>query len=77
MYKIVKTVRLSESNKVIRTYGIKNEKQKFKDISINKDEVKRLCELCNQLKLDNIHFKDVIEDFLDERSCGNPSEKDP
>ena len=34
------------------------------DISLNYDEVKRLCDRLNECELDPIHLTDVVEDFL-------------
>lgn len=34
------------------------------DISLNYDEVKRLCDRLNECELDPIHLPDVVEDFL-------------
>ena len=76
MYKLVKTVRLTEDNKLVKTYGIINEQEQFEDISVDGESVKRLCKLCNELKLDKIHFKDVVEDFIDGNFYDTPSEKD-
>lgn len=36
----------------------------FHDISTNQDDVVKLISLCNELQLDPIHIRDVIEDFL-------------
>ena len=36
----------------------------FNDISIDKDKIVKLISLCNELHLDPIHIKDVIDDFL-------------
>ena len=36
----------------------------FHDISVNKKDIANLVSLCNELKLDPIHIRDVIDDFL-------------
>lgn len=36
----------------------------FHDISVNKNDIANLVSLCNELKLDPIHIRDVIDDFL-------------
>lgn len=36
----------------------------FHDISINKHDIVKLVSLCNELNLNPIHIKDVIDDFL-------------
>lgn len=42
---------------------------KISDISISRQEVRRLCRLCNKLQLAPEHIGEVIEDFL----CANKS----
>ena len=44
-------------------YGIKCESQVFDDISPDKKAVEMLCEKCNSLSLDEVHLKDVVDDF--------------
>lgn len=36
----------------------------FHDISIEKKDILKLISLCNELQLDPIHIRDVIDDFL-------------
>ncbi len=36
----------------------------FHDISTNKNDVIKLVSLCNELQLDPIHIRDVIDDYL-------------
>ena len=51
-------------------YGIRVQNTRTKethiypDISIKREEVERVVELCNGLRLDAIHVEDVIEDML-------------
>lgn len=50
------------------TYGIEylgqEERVAVSDISLDKDEVQSLADLCNELELDPIHLLDVAEDFV-------------
>lgn len=59
MYKL--TVRLEKFH---FCYGIKSKNKQYNSLSRDKYAVQRLCELCNELKLDEVHIGDVIEDFL-------------
>lgn len=34
------------------------------DIDTQREKVNNLCELCNELGLSEIHFMDVVEDYL-------------
>ena len=36
----------------------------FEDISVNFTDMKRLVTLCNCFKVEDIHMRDIIEDFL-------------
>ncbi len=38
--------------------------KRISDIDIHKREVEKLCRLCNKLKLSEIHFLEVVEDYL-------------
>lgn len=35
------------------------------DLSLNKEAVEELIEKCNRLQLSPLHFRDVLEDFLE------------
>ena len=37
---------------------------RISDIYTDKDSIHKLCALCNDLKLSEIHFMDVVEDYL-------------
>lgn len=45
-------------------YGIKGDGIFFEDISVNFTDMKRLVTLCNCFKVEDIHMRDIIEDFL-------------
>ncbi len=53
-----------------KTYGIElcnadgSIHKRISDIDTNRQRVEELCRLCNELKLSEIHFEDVIEDYL-------------
>ena len=36
----------------------------IRDIDTDGESVRRLCELCNELELSALHFRDVVEDYL-------------
>jgi hypothetical protein len=48
-------------------YGIRCDHCEFKNISLDKESVKQLVERCNCLKLEKIHLRDVVEDFIAEK----------
>ena len=52
-----------------RTYGIRlfyaGTEVSVEDLSLNREVVEELVERCNRLQLSPIHFKDVLEDFLE------------
>ncbi len=45
-------------------YGIKSKSKRYDRLSRDRYAVQRLCDLCNELELDEIHLDDVIEDFM-------------
>lgn len=49
-------------------YGIRYmpDNYSISDISTNKSKVEKFVKILNDEQLDKIHFKDIIEDFLDE-----------
>ncbi|MBR5459255.1 MAG: hypothetical protein IKV53_00165 [Clostridia bacterium] len=63
MYKL--TVKLEKFH---FCYGIKSKSKRFDRLSRDRYAVQRLCDLCNGLKLDEVHIEDVIEDFLTDSS---------
>jgi hypothetical protein len=67
-YSIIKSRVLIDGNKYI-SYGIKSRKglrtvNSFRDISLNINDVKKLCALLNDSNISEVHFYDIIEDFL-------------
>ncbi len=48
-------IELREGDKVI---------SRISDIDTNKKNIHKLCNLCNDLKLSEIHFMDVVEDYI-------------
>ena len=53
------------------TYGIacvcECERSAVSDLSLDRDKVQRLADLCNELQLDPVHLLDVAEDFVFEQ----------
>lgn len=76
MYKITCKTIFIENETPITLYGIENGKTEYAELSSDVNEITALCNTCNELKLDEIHFKDVVEDFIVSKACGIPVEKD-
>ena len=53
------------------TYGIacvcEGERSAVSDLSLDRDKVQKLADLCNELQLDPVHLLDVAEDFVFEQ----------
>lgn len=64
MYQINQTIIKTKKGEDITTYGITYGPIEFKDISIHKEKIEKLIELCNKGNLSPIHLEDVVEDFL-------------
>ena len=53
-----------------RSYGIvqahaeAGHREEYRDIGTDRSSVKALVKRCNELRLDPIHLKDVVEDFI-------------
>ena len=69
-YKIIQTSHILENTKYI-SFGIslisiKNntEIDRIEDITTSLSQLAELVKLCNNLRLDPIHFHDVIQDFI-------------
>ncbi len=45
-----------ENNRIIET---------IYDISFNKNKVEKLCDFLNNYNIPYVHFKDIVEDFLE------------
>lgn len=68
-YEIETKILPDDNRKEYVTYGIKVYDENglinaVSDISVNYDDVKKLCNRLNECELDPIHLSDVIEDFL-------------
>lgn len=67
-YRAFKEKIIGEKNVSYYAYGIEMTEGKTKvrksDITCSYPKIKKLCSLCNRLKLDACHIDDVIEDFL-------------
>ena len=68
-YKLIKESLSHPDIGIYTTYGIavyegKTLIRKISDVSTDKPRVRRLCRLCNRLKLDLEHLTDVIEDLV-------------
>lgn len=68
MYKTVSIVKIANSGKSIKFYGIKSNKTYYPDLSSDKEEVDKLCRLCNELQIDDKQIQYVIDDFLNSKS---------
>lgn len=61
---------VTSSEKTYRTYGIAEayfeevDREEYHDICTDREAVSALVEKCNELSLEPIHLKDVVEDFL-------------
>ena len=64
MYRLNQTIIKDEDEKECDTYGISFDDIVIEDISINKQKIEKLVNLCNELELSPIHIYDVIDDFL-------------
>lgn len=38
--------------------------ERIRDIDTDREGVEKLCALCNELELSQIHFRDVVDDYL-------------
>lgn len=68
VYELLTTVKTMDG-KEYHTYGIRlsyaGTEVSVEDLSLDKNAVLQLAERCNRLQLSPIHFKDVLEDFLE------------
>lgn len=67
-YRINTNTVIIENNSYI-TYGISYCKkdiiiETIFDISLNRNEVEKLCDFLNNHQIPYVHFKDIVEDFL-------------
>ena len=69
-YQIVRTTNTLEST-TYTAFGVSlislkdnTEIKRFEDITTSQSQLETLVLLCNQLQLDPIHFRDVIQDFI-------------
>jgi len=35
------------------------------DISLNRNKVEKICDFLNKYQISHVHFKDIVEDFLE------------
>lgn len=75
MYKITTKTVKDEFNNPITVYGIKSDNEEYSELTTDVTEIEKLCQLCNEMKLDIVHFKDVVEDFIVLKSCDTHEEK--
>ncbi len=50
------------------TYGISIENIKIRNITVIRSEAEKLVDLLNHYDVSPIHFREIIEDFLEEKS---------
>ena len=62
-YSVVTGTLLLE-NELYTTYGIKCENQTINDVSCNIDVTRKIVNALNDNDVSNVHFRDVVEDFL-------------
>jgi len=63
LYKVTRRIIILD-NKIHIGYGIKCKKYRFDNISCDREKIVKLCTLCNELDLAEIHLGNVVEDFL-------------
>lgn len=68
-YKLIKEKLYHENSGDYIAYGIavyagKTPIRKISDVSTDKHRVRKLCRLCNKLKLDPEHINDVVSDLI-------------
>lgn len=65
MYKLIFNLQVNEQGKSYRAYGIAaSDGQTIEDISAERRPIKKMVHTINRLKLDPVHFRDVVEDYL-------------
>ncbi len=67
MFKITEC-KIIEEEKAFMLYGIENEHYKFNSLSTNKERVTKLCQRLNSLDVSELHYNDIIDDFINDRS---------
>ena len=68
-YKLIKETLFHPDIGTYTAYGIIAKKRcsvirKISDITTNKKELRKMCRLCNRLRLAPEHIEDVVSDFL-------------
>ena len=61
---IVNTYVVENQSHIGYGIGCRADNSAFEDMSTDPIAIKNLINLCNELKLSPMHFKDVVEDFL-------------
>ncbi len=64
MWNLTQSSVVAENGGTHETYGISRGGTVIKDISLNKQEIRKLVELLNKLDVSELHARDVVEDFL-------------
>lgn len=76
MYKITTSVVINEHDNEVTVYGIKNGNTEFNALTTDLSKIESLCQKCNELELDIVHFRDVAEDFIVSKSFDTHEETD-
>ncbi len=63
LYTVSKEINTLDGNNYIG-YGIEGNGISFNDISVNFSDMQRFVTLCNCFKVEAIHMRDIIDDFL-------------
>ena len=64
VYELVQSVQLDERGNRIECFGIRLGDRVLGDVSPDRERLSRLVQAMNELKLDPVHFRDVVSDFL-------------
>ena len=62
-YEIIKD-KIEVDGQLMTRYGITNKEETIKDITCNYDTISALLLLLTENNVSEIHFRDVVEDFL-------------
>jgi len=75
IYRVVSCVMTDRESGLYRTYGIEvcengDPVETIQDISLDRDAVAGLVHTCNRERLEPMHLRDVVEDFLEDPHPG-------
>ncbi len=64
MWNLTQSSVVAETGDPHETYGISKGSTVIEDISLDKQEIRKLVELLNKLDVSELHARDIVEDFL-------------